>query len=404
MTTTPSTGTTVPGTEIPVLSADIGGSGPVYSHFEQWDALREQCPAFWNDVGEGHWVLTRFDSARKALQQVETFSTDSTIISDPNPEYMLLPLFLDPSLHVKYRQLYNARFSPGAVDRLTPMARQVCRDTIEQVLDRGHCDVINEFADLFPTQVFLMALGLPLEDAPQFVEWVRKIFLGLAGVDTEIAAAAQGEVAEYFTAALDDRRRHPRDPDADMTTYLLEARIDGEPISQDYLLSMLTTLVLAGLDTTKCQLGFNFHHLATHPEDRRRIVEDPSLIPSAVEEMLRVFAFVPPARKLRADIDYEGCPMKAGQMVLMPLWSANRDPRAFEDSERVVIDRSPNRHFAFGAGAHRCAGAHLARRELVIALEEWHRLIPDYELASDAPVVEHGWQIGLDTLPLRWDV
>ena len=116
--------TTVPGTDIPVLSADIGGSGPVYSHFEQWDALREQCPAFWNDVGEGHWVLTRFDSARKALQQVETFSTDSTIISDPNPEYMLLPLFLDPSLHVKYRQLYNARFSPGAVDRLTPMARR----------------------------------------------------------------------------------------------------------------------------------------------------------------------------------------------------------------------------------------------------------------------------------------
>ena len=186
--------------------------------------------------------------------------------------------------------------------------------------------MINEFADLFPTQVFLMALGLPLEDAPQFVEWVRKIFLGLAGTDTEIAAAAQGEVAQYFTDALDDRRRHPRDPDADMTTYLLEARIDGEPISQEYLLSMLTTLVLAGLDTTKCQLGFNFHHLATHPEDRRRIVEDPSLIPTAVEEMLRVFAFVPPARKLRADIDYEGCPMKQGQMVLMPLWSANRDP------------------------------------------------------------------------------
>ena len=402
--TSTSKGRTIPGTDIPVLSADIGGSGPVHSHFEEWDELREQCPAFWNDVGEGHWVLTRFDAARKALQQVETFSTDSTIISDPDPEYMLLPLFLDPSLHVKYRQLYNARFSPAAVDRLTPVARQLCRETIERFVGRGRCDVINEFADLFPTQVFLMALGLPLEDADQFVDWVRKIFLGLAGTDTEIAAAAQGEVAQYFTDALDDRRRRPRDPAADMTTYLLEARIDGEPISQEYLLSMLTTLVLAGLDTTKCQLGFNFHHLATHPQDRRRIVEDPALIPTAVEEMLRVFAFVPPARKLRADIEYEGCPMKRGQMVLMPLWSANRDPRAFEDGEHVVIDRSPNRHFAFGAGAHRCAGAHLARRELVIAMEEWHRLIPDYELASDEPVVEHGWQIGLDTLHLRWEV
>jgi cytochrome P450 len=203
---------------------------------------------------------------------------------------------------------------------------------------------------------------------------------------------------------FDDRRRSPRDPDVDMATYLLEARIDDEPISDEYLLSMMTTLVLAGLDTTKSQLGFNFHHLATHPDDRRRLAADPSLIPVAVEELLRAFAFVPPARKLRADIDYEGCPMKRGQMVLMPLWAANRDPAAFPHAKDVVIDRSPNRHIAFGAGAHRCAGAHLARRELLIAMEEWHARIPDYELANDTPLVEHGWQLGLDALPLRWPV
>jgi cytochrome P450 len=394
----------LPGTNIPVLSADIGKAGPVYSHFEEWDAIREKCPAFWNEVGDGHWVLTRFDPIRKALQDIDVFSTDSTIISDPNPEYMLLPLFLDPSLHVKYRQLYNARFSPGAVDRLTPVARQVCRETIEQFADRGQCDLINEFADLFPTQVFLIALGLPLEDAPQFVDWVRKIFLGLAGTDVEVAAKAQGDVAQYFVELLDERRRSPKDPETDMTTYLLEARIDGEPISQEYLLSMLTTLVLAGLDTTKSQLGFNFHHLATHPEDRRRIVEHPALIPTAIEELLRAFAFVPPARKLRSDIDYEGCPMKKGQMVLMPLWAANRDEDSFPDATTVVLDRTPNRHTAFGAGPHRCAGAHLARRELLIAMEEWHQRIPDYELATKTPLIEHGWQLGLDSLPLRWKV
>jgi cytochrome P450 len=388
---------------VPTLSADIGKPGPVHSHFEEWDEIRERCPAFWNEVdGGGHWVLTRFDAQRAALQNIEIFSTQSTIISDPDPDYMLLPLFLDPSLHIKYRQLYNARLSPGVVERLSPMARQACRDTILAFLDRGQCDFINEFADIYPTQVFLLAMGLPLEDAPQMVDWVRTIFLGLAGTDPVAAAEANAELSSYFVELIDDRRRHPRDPEFDIITYFLQARIDGNEISQEYLLSIFVTLVMAGLDTTKSQLGFNFHHLATHPEDRRRLVEDPAGIPAAIEEMLRAFAFVPPARKLTADIEYEGCPMKKGQMVLMPLWSSNRDSRAFDNATDVVLDRSPNRHTAFGAGPHRCAGAHLARRELLIAMEEWHKLIPDYEIDAAQPLVEHGWQLGLDALPLRW--
>lgn len=394
-------GRTGPG-GVPALSVDIGQPGPVLSHFEEWDGLRNRYAAFWNEVGDGHWVLTRFESMRKALQQVEVFSTESTIVSDPNPDYLLLPLFLPPDLHTKYRQLYNARFSPGAVNRLTPVARQACVETIEKFRDRGSCEFIEEFADVYPTQVFLIALGLPLEDTDRFVVWVRAIFKGLAGVDQEGGAAAQGEVMAYMERLVDDRRANPRDPDTDMVTYLSQAQIDGEPISREYLLSMLMTLVLAGLDTTKSQLGYNFHHLATHPEDRRRLVENPGLIPDAIEELLRFNAFVPPARKLQADVEYEGCPMKKGQMVLMPLWSGCRDPGAFDDADKVVIDRSPNRHIAFGAGAHRCAGAHLARRELLIAMEEWHRLIPDYRLANDEPLTEHGWQCGIDTLPLAW--
>ena len=389
---------------VPALSVDIGQPGPVLSHFEEWDRLRDRYPAFWNEVGDGHWVLTRFESMRRALQHVEVFSTESTIVSDPNPDYLLLPLFLPPDLHTKYRQLYNARFSPGAVNRLSPIARQACLETIERFRDRGHCEFMEEFADVYPTQVFLIALNLPLEDTDQFVTWVRAIFKGLAGVDQEGGAAAQGEVMQYMERLVDDRMANPRDPDTDMVTYLVQAKIDGEPISREYLLSMLMTLVLAGLDTTKSQLGYNFHYLATHPEDRRRLVEDPGLIPSAIEELLRFNAFVPPARKLQSDIEYEGCPMEKGQMVLMPLWSGCRDTGAFEDADKVVIDRNPNRHIAFGAGPHRCAGAHLARRELLIAMEEWHRLIPDYEIVTDEPLTEHGWQCGLDLLPLSWSV
>jgi cytochrome P450 len=386
----------------PALSVDIGLPGPILSHFEEWDLLREEYPAFWSDVNGGHWVITRFDAIRHALQEPSTFSSSSTIVSDPDPEYTFIPTFLDPPEHGKYRSLYNARFSPGMVTRVTPAAREAANHYIDAFVDDGRCDFMTAFADPFPTDVFLNAINLPAEDTPLFVAWVHAIFGGLSGADPQAGVNAQAEMRDYFTGMFDERRVSPQDIDVDILTYLLSAEIDGKPIPEDDLLNMAVVLVLAGLDTTKSQLGYSFHHLATHPDDRRRLVEDPSLMPSAIEELLRFHAFVPPARKLKHDIEYEGCPMQAGQMVLMPLWSANRDPRAFEDAGTVMIDRSPNRHTAFGAGPHRCAGAHLARRELLVAMEEWHKRIPDYELDTSEPIVEHGWQCGPDNLPLVW--
>jgi cytochrome P450 len=386
----------------PALPADIGQSGPILSHFEEWDDLRERYPAFWSDLYGGHWVLTRFDAIRHALQEPATFSSRSTIISDPDPDYTFIPTFLDPPEHGKYRTLYNARFSPGMVTRVTPAARAAANKYIDVFIDDGRCDFMTAFADPFPTDVFLNAVNLPAEDTPLFVAWVHAVFGGLAGTDPQAGARAQAEMREYFKASYDRRRAEPQDLEVDILSYLLSSEVDGQPIPEDDLLNMAVVLVLAGLDTTKSQLGYNFHHLATHPDDRRRLVGDPSLMPSAIEELLRFHAFVPPARKLTQDVEYEGCPMQAGQMVLMPLWSANRDPRAFEDAGTVKLDRTPNRHTAFGAGPHRCAGAHLARRELLIAMEEWHKRIPDYRLDTSDTILEHGWQCGPDNLPLSW--
>ena len=386
----------------PAVSADIGQSGPIMSHFEEWDDLRERYPAFWSDLYGGHWVITRFDAIRHALQEPATFSNQSTIISDPNPEYTFIPTFLDPPEHGKYRTLYNARFSPGMVTRVSPAAREAANRYIDAFIDDGRCEFMTAFADPFPTDVFLNAINLPAEDTPLFVSWVHAVFGGLSGTDPQAGVRAQAEMRDYFKEMFDKRRIEPQDLEVDILTYLLSAEVDGAPIPEDDLLNMAVVLVLAGLDTTKSQLGYNFHHLATHTEDRRRLVEDPSLMPTAIEELLRFHAFVPPARKLKQDVEYEGCPMKAGQMVLMPLWSANRDPRAFEDAGTVRLDRSPNRHTAFGAGPHRCAGAHLARRELLVAMEEWHKRIPEYHLDPAEPIVEHGWQCGPDNLPLVW--
>jgi cytochrome P450 len=206
---------------------------------------------------------------------------------------------------------------------------------------------------------------------------------------------------EYFTTVIAERRRERRD---DLVSAALSWTIDGQPIPDADLLSMCLLLFMAGLDTVTCQLMWSLHHLATHPDDRRRLVEDPSLIPSAVEEFLRVYTIVRPARKIMRDVEWQGCPMKAGEMIFLPLSGACRDPQVFSDPGEVVLDRSPNNHIAFGAGPHRCLGGHLARREMRIALEEWLTRIPDFRIADGATIEEWGGhQLGLVSLPLVWD-
>jgi cytochrome P450 len=164
----------------------------------------------------------------------------------------------------------------------------------------------------------------------------------------------------------------------------------------------MVTLTIGSLETLKSQLGWCFYHLATNPDDRRRIVASPDLTPAAVEEFLRAYPIVSMARKVTRDVDFHGCPMKKDDMVLLTIQAATRDPRVFPEPEKVIIDRTPNRHIAFGASEHRCLGSHLARAELKAAIEEWHKAIPDYRVDSDEPRMAHGGQVSLLKLPLSW--
>ena len=250
----------------------------------------------------------------------------------------------------------------------------------------------------------MQILGVPTADGSPFLPWIEAIFAGFFGGDPAPAGKAIGAIYRYFDAIVSDREAEPRDPATDFVSYLLQGRIGDGAVPRPEILTVCLTLTLAGLDTTRAQLGYMFWHLANHEADRRELIEHPALIGGAVEEFLRLYGIILTAgRRVVKDIDFHGVAMRAGDVVWLGLLTANRDPERFFEPERYVVDRQPNPHLAFAGGAHRCLGAHLARAELAVALQEWHRRIPDYRLVQDVALEERGGQLTLRHLPLRWD-
>jgi cytochrome P450 len=393
----------------PVIHLDPSPPREAGSYWQQADELREAGPAFFSTMGPGFWVFTRYDTVKEMYQHPETFSSESITPWEPDPAYRFVPTQIDPPEHIKYRQLLNPWFSPGAVDRADPMARAICRRLVAEVAPKGKCDFVTEFALRYPTEVFLTMLGLPGSDADLFVPWVEDFFAGFGGdVDKQgTMVDALASIRRYWEAALAERRPEPEPRPGDLASHLLHAEVDGAPLDETVTLDMLTVLVLAGLDTTRAQLGYLFRHLAARPDHRRRLIEEPNLVPSAVEEGLRLYTIIfGDGRKVTHDTIFHGCPLRKGDMVYGLVAGANRDPRRYGDADQFVIDRQGTHHFSFAGGPHRCLGAHLARREMHIAVSEWLRVIPDFALASDDPLMERGGgaMMTLLTLPLVWEV
>jgi cytochrome P450 len=320
---------------------------------------------------------------------------------------------LDPPEHTVWRQLLAPHFAPRAMERLEGRVRERCVEVIGEIAGAGHCDFLRDFAWRYPTTIFMELMGLPADGLDQFLTWEHAILHPSAGDDPERAGALDAMLAVmgYFSELMEEKRRAPGD---DLLSSALEWRIDGEPIPHQYLLSWCLLMFMAGLDTVSIQLSYAFWHLATHAADRQRVAADATVIPAAAEEFLRQFAFVAPARKVMRDTDFHGCPLRKDDMVFLPLCGATRDLGDGDgvgdgdgdgDGATVRFDRAVNNHVAFGAGPHRCLGSHLARRELRVALEEWHRAIPKYRLTEGVDVTEHGGGLfGIDRLELSWNV
>ncbi len=393
----------------PVVHTDYRMDRPAFTTIPQLGEERELAPAVWNDSTDyGFLMVQRYDDVMELLKQTDVLVSDNVNAFDPQMEIPLIPNALNPPEHTKVRRVLNPFFSPAAVKRLEPLARERAKSLIGALAEKKSVDLVSEFAILYPTELFLALLGLPTEDGEMVLPWVEAIFGGFfASTPEELQAAgdAVGSFNEYFGRLVDERTANPGDPETDLVSRLLVSEIDGVPMSREDILVTCMTLMTAGLDTTRSALGYIFHQLATEPDVRHRMVNEPESWPRFIEEAIRVNSLIiQDGRQVKEDMEVLGCPMKAGEMVWLGLAAANRDPRKFKDPDTFDMDREDlNHHLGFGAGVHRCIGMHLARAELVIALETWHQMIPDYRLSSGAELTERGGQLRLQTLPLEWD-
>jgi cytochrome P450 len=384
----------------------MGDRRPPLHYFRALDGFQERArPFLRTDDAQGYWVFTDHEVILEGLQHPELFSSRVIVPDEPDPPYKWIPIMLDPPDHTKWRRVLGSYFSPGRVERLEDDQRRFARELIERFRARGECDFYADFARVFPTTIFLQIMGLPVGQLDQFMAWEDKILHGTAESDPDrsVAFGAMMEVMGYFQGLITQRREQPETRGDDIVSHAIGWAIDGQPASDEEVLSCMLLLFMAGLDTVASQLSYTFLHLATHEADRARIAAEPGLVPHAVEEFLRAYPIVQTARRATRDVEFHGCPVKAGDMVAFPLGMAGRDAKAYPGAKQVDLDRSSTRHISFGAGPHRCLGSHLARQELTVALQEWHKVIPDYHVADPARVVEHsGGVYSLEALPLAW--
>lgn len=384
---------------------DIHDPNRAETVYDEYAELRQKCPVAHSSTYGGHWLLTRYEDIHNVCVNHETFSSESVNIPPTlGQEGMMIPLEIDPPDHTKYRQLLTPLFSPKRMSMLEDEVRKIVTDLLDDLEGSPRCDFIEAFAKPLPTRVFLALLGWPQEDAPKLHHWTDTLVLGKPGASEEEATAARteaaGEVYEYFGAMIDARMENPDAPE-DITSVLLSGTFDGRQLTQFEILNTCFVMMIAGLHTVQGQLAHSMIYLAEHPDKRRQLVNDPDLVPSAVEEMLRYESAVTPARLIKENVEVGGVEFKAGERVLIPFGAANRDPEQFDNPDEVDLAREPNPHLAFGGGRHRCLGSNLARVELRVAFEEFHRRFPDYKLDPEDPPVRHLSQVkGVERMPL----
>jgi cytochrome P450 len=377
---------------------DIFEPSFVADPYPGYSEIREsECPIARTERYEGSWLPTRYEDVVALAQEYEVFTSRGVLVMPPPPGQAegayggvaAPPITSDPPDHHWHRRLILPVFAPQAVAKYEQSTRDLCNALIDEFIDKGAADAAADYAQHIPVRVISNMLGVPLDMEETFTGWVRGVLENMH--DMELRKRSRLAIIEYFLAQVEDRKTNPREND--LISELMNTEVEGKKVPIEYVLGVCNLMLVAGIDTTWSAIGSVMWHMAQHPEHRKQLRENDDLWPTAIEELLRVYAPVTMARIVDHDIEFQGCPMKAGDRVLMAFPAANRDPRQFENPDEVILDREHNRHVAFGSGIHRCAGSNLARLEVRIALQTWLERIPEFELVDPTTVTWAGGQV-----------
>jgi cytochrome P450 len=401
------------GTRSQIITGPVTDWATDFSHLEsEWSAdpypiqddLRQRCPIAHTDRFGGGWLPTRYEDVAAIAYDTDRFSSRSIIMGNYRPPLDIAPvggsppISSDPPFHHDARRLLLPAFTKSQVTKQEPATRAFCHSLIDEFGTLDVVDAARDYAQRIPMRVIADMLGFPPEDGPKFRVFVENTLEGInLPIDERIARMSQ--LFDYLLAQVHDHLDNPRE---DLTNYLINAELYGRKLEASHVVGSMALLLIAGIDTSWSAIGSSLWHLARTPTDRARLVANPKLVPTAIEEFLRAYAPVTMARLVKKDMHWHGVDMKADDWILLSFPAANRDPAQFDRADEVVIDREVNRHAAFGLGIHRCVGSHLARMELRVAMQVWLERIPEFSLADPAAVTWSAGQIrGPRALPLR---
>jgi cytochrome P450 len=353
----------------------------------------------WTPRYGGHWVVRRAADLQEIFADHERFSSLAGVVPrehSPPMDRRVLPVQSDPPEHTVFRAMISPAFGPGAVAKREAEVRGLAISLIEALKPRGRCEFVAELAQHLPIRVFMGMVDLPESDRLRLLELVEPLFDVDDPDKMKVFVGLQG----YLGPIVDARRQKPG---SDLISQILGKKVEGREITRDEALRLLTVLMIGGLDTVASMMGFLMHHLATHPDHRRRLTKEPAIIPGAAEEFLRRFAMTNPGRVVAKDCEFHGVQLKKGDMVMLATPSGAIDPDRFPDARAVDFDRAGTAHTTFGSGHHRCPGAYLARIEVIVLLQEWLARIPEFGLAGDEPpAVRTGINGRFARLTLEW--
>jgi cytochrome P450 len=376
---------------------DFDHADPAYNKnvHALWESMREKCPMAHTKRYGGTWLPLSYEMVRAIAYDPEHFSSEGVLVGTdkppvPRPVGAAPPITSDPPFHTQARRLLLPSFSSKKISLMEDDIRHLCQDLLNRLVidsSTSTIEVSSNYARLIPMNVIIKMIGLPLQDSELLFSFIKDLTEDV-NLSPEKLMENRDRLDAYLDIHIADHRKNPRD---DLISYLINAQLDGKNLDEQHIRGTIGLMFIAGIDTTWNMIGSTLWHLGHNPDDLTRLINEPEVMDTAIEEFLRAYAPVTMARIVTEDFEFYGHDLKKDEWVLLPYPAANRDPEAFENADTVQIDRGANRHTAFGLGIHRCIGSNLARLEFRVAIEEFIKRFPRFELAN-ADEIE--WSVG----------